>query len=58
MKRVAAGAQLPTRLFEPEKRPDDRADYCLDYSRLLPGRVQISLKYYFGLRELSKKIIM
>ena len=28
MKRVAAGAHLPTPwLFEPEKRPDDRADY-------------------------------
>ena len=31
MKRVAAGALLPTPwLFEPAKRPDDRADYCLD----------------------------
>ena len=31
MKRVAAGAHLPTPwLFEPTKRPDDRADYCLD----------------------------
>ena len=29
MKRVAAGAHLPTPwLFEPAKRPDDRADYC------------------------------
>ena len=28
MKRVAAGAHLPTPwLFEPAKRPDDRADY-------------------------------
>ena len=33
MKRVAAGAHLPTpRFFEPAKRPDDRADYCLDKS--------------------------
>ena len=33
MKRVAAGAHLPTPwLFEPAKRPDDRADYCLDCS--------------------------
>ena len=33
MKRVAAGAQLPKPwLFEPAKRPDDRADYCLDCS--------------------------
>ena len=32
MKRVAAGAHLPTAwLFEPAKRPDDRADYCLDF---------------------------
>ena len=30
MKRVAAGAHLPRSwLFEPAKRPDDRADYCL-----------------------------
>ena len=30
MKRVAAGAHLPPFwLFEPAKRPDDRADYCL-----------------------------
>ena len=33
MKRVAAGAHLPTPwLFEAAKRPDDRADYCLDCS--------------------------
>ena len=31
MKRVAASAHLPApRLFEPAKRPDDRADYCLE----------------------------
>ena len=31
MKRVAAGAHLPISwLFEPAKRPDNRADYCLD----------------------------
>ena len=35
MKRVAAGAHLPTAwLFEPAKRPDARADYCLDCSFL------------------------
>ena len=35
MKRVAAGAHLPTpSLFEPAKRTDDRADYCLDCSFL------------------------
>ena len=35
MKRVAAGAHLPTPwLFESAKRPDDRADYCLDCSFL------------------------
>ena len=34
--RVAAGAHLPTTwLFEPAKRPDDRADYFLGFS-LLP----------------------
>ena len=34
MKRVAAGAHLPTLwLFEPGKRPDDRADYCLGTRR-------------------------
>ena len=33
MKRVAAGAHLPRPLlFEPAKRPDDKADYCLDCS--------------------------
>ena len=35
MKRVAAGAHLPTPwLFVPAKRPDGRADYCLDCSFL------------------------
>ena len=35
IKRVAAGAYLPTSwLFEPAKRPDDKADYCLDCSFL------------------------
>ena len=35
MKRVAAGAHLPTPwLFEPARRPGDRADYCLDCSFL------------------------
>ena len=35
VKRVTAGAHLPTPwLFEPVKRPDDRADYCLDCSFL------------------------
>ena len=34
MKRVAAGAHLPKPwLFEPAKRTDDRADYCLIGSR-------------------------
>ena len=36
MKSVAADAHLPTpSLFEPAKRPDDRADYCLDCTFLL-----------------------
>ena len=35
MKRLAAGAHLSTSwLFEPAKRSDDRADYCLDCSFL------------------------
>ena len=35
MKRVAAGAHLPTPwFFESAKRPHDRADYCLDCSFL------------------------
>ena len=35
MERVAAGAHLPTpRFFELAKRPDDKADYCLDCSSL------------------------
>ena len=34
MKRVAAGAHLPTPgVFEPAKRPDDSADYCLGTRR-------------------------
>ena len=42
MKRVAAGAHLPTpRLFGPEKRLDDRADYCQDCSSLLFCKHQI-----------------
>ena len=34
MKRIAAGAHLPTWRFEPAKRPEDRADYGLDCSFL------------------------
>ena len=38
MERVAASVYLPTPwLFEPTKRPDDRADYCLEF------RIPISL---------------
>ena len=38
MKRVAAGAHLTTPwLFEPAKRRDDRADYCLDSPVEAPG---------------------
>ena len=40
MKRVAASAHLPA-FFEPAKRPDDRADYCLDYSFLLRWKHQV-----------------
>ena len=43
MKRVAAGAHLQTPwLFEPAKRPDDRADYCLDCSFLLSPQILVS----------------
>ena len=42
MKRVAAGAHLPTPwLFEPEKRADDRVDYCLDSSFLPQWKHQV-----------------
>ena len=42
IKRVAAGAHLPTPwLFEPTKRPDDRADYCLDCSFLPKCKYQV-----------------
>ena len=35
LKRVAAGAHIPPPwLFEPAKRPDDRADFCLNCSFL------------------------
>ena len=42
MKRLGAGAYLPTPwLFEPAKRPDDRADYCVDCSFLLWCKYQV-----------------
>ena len=42
MKRVAAGAHLSTPwLFAPAKRPDDRADYCLDCSFLPQWKDQV-----------------
>ena len=42
IKRVAAGAHLPISwLFEPTKRPDDRADYCLNCSFLLQCEHQV-----------------
>ena len=34
MKRVGAGAYLPTPLFEPAKRQDDKGDYYQDCSFL------------------------
>ena len=40
IKRIAAGVHLPTPwIFEPAKRADDRADYCLDCSFLPPVEV-------------------
>ena len=50
IKRVAAGAHLPTPwLCEPTKRPDDRADYCLDCSflTLRKHRVETFSKSWF-----------
>ena len=44
MKRVVAGAHLPTWIFQPAKRPDDRAHYYLGtrrQSRLLSGYQKI-----------------
>ena len=42
MKRVAAGAHLPTPwLFEPAKRPDDRADYFQGCSFLPQWKHQV-----------------
>ena len=42
MKRVAARAHLPTPLlFEPAKRPDDRADLCQDCSFLPQWKHQV-----------------
>ena len=52
MKRVAAGAHLPTPwVFEPAKRPDDRADYCLGLPKLnlfrkLRKRLKFSKNFY------------
>ena len=46
MKRVAAVAHIPTPwLFELAKRPDDRADYCLDCSFLPQWKHQV-LDFY------------
>ena len=42
MKREASSAHFPTPwLFEPPKRPDDRADYCLDCSFLPEWKHQV-----------------
>ena len=42
MQGVAAGAHLSTPwVFEPAKRPDDRADYCLDCSFLPQWKHQV-----------------
>ena len=49
MKRVAAGAHLPTPwLFEPAKRPDDRADYCLDCRTFPSGITGYSFLHLSG----------
>ena len=58
MKRVAAGAHLPTPwLSEPAKRPDDRADYCLDCS-FLPQwkhRVRVFTLEWSGARPMGEQ---
>ena len=44
MKRVAAGALFPNPLhFDPAKRSDDRADYCLDCSFLSLCKHRVSV---------------
>ena len=47
MKSVAAGAHLPTPcLFEPAKRPDERAEYCLGNYRLTYNcQLQLNLNF-------------
>ena len=56
MKRVAAGAHLPTSwLFEPAKRPDDTADYCLTHREqmlLAPiSSIYIYIPFIYSLTE-------
>ena len=49
MERVAAGAHLPTPwLFEPAKRPDDRADYCVNCSFLPSASTKYSFLHLSG----------
>ena len=58
MKRVAAEAHLPTPwLFEPVKRPDDRANYCLDCSFLpqCKHRVLVFTLEWSGARPMGEK---
>ena len=59
MKCVAAGAHLPTPwLFEPAKRPDDRAAYCLDCSFLPQWKHRVlvfTLEWNEGVHTLSFK---
>ena len=58
MKRVAAGAYLLTPwLFEPAKRPDDRADYCPDCS-FLPQwkhRILVFTLEWSGVRPMGEQ---
>ena len=54
MQHVTAGAHLPIFwLFEPTKRPDDRADHCLDSSFLQLGQKRLGLDPVGILCELS-----
>ena len=56
MKRVAADAHLPTPgLFEPAKRPDYRADYCLDCSSLPKHQVNVFTLEWSGARPMGEQ---
>ena len=52
MKRVAAGAHLPTHWqLEPAKRPDDRAEYCLDVPPDKDSKVEFQMSFAYRLEK-------